>query len=618
MILKLFIHNQVTKLVILLCLIVALLFTIISKSWNETQNVIKHDVINYYAYLPATFKYKDWTLKYVDQKETSEKLIIWTLFTKEGKRVLKTTMGLAFLYLPFFLLAHIISTLLGLDNGGYTPLYSNALILAGIFYFFIGLYYLKKILERYFSEWIVALTLFFLGLGTQWLFYSSAEGVMSHTYSLALIAAFTHYTIKWHENPTYRLSVIIGLLAGLISLIRATNVIVVLLFIFYAVYNLNSFKTKAKFFIKNFHHLVIITVLCILVWIPQFLYWKIATGQWYYYSYQYEVFFWDSPQILNVLFSYRKGLFVYTPIIVFAYIGIIFMRKNQDLVHWKLPIIIFLSLNLYILSSWWCWWYGGSFGNRAFIDSFAVSAIPLAAFIHWLYSKRVLFLFITTLCFFLIFVQIFQSYQFLNHILHHDSMSKKVFWSTFLKLKQPETYWQDLDFIDYDSAKLKFYYNVFESNNIFKQIQHIISDAEEIHPYNKFYLKTNYLQYGALEASQKTTEKAFSGKYSIKLDTISRGGFEITLPHVFKGEKFLIKVKCLTKDQKCILVAGSPLSKFNISSSNFKPINGSEWQTIEQEITIPKELHGINLRLNCYNYGDYPAYFDDLEIIRVQ
>mgnify|MGYP003593392854 CR=1 FL=1 len=47
------------------------------------------------------------------------------------------------------------------------------------------------------------------------------------------------------------------------------------------------------------------------------------------------------------------------------------------------PVFVFLLANVYVVSSWWCWWYGGSYGQRAFIESYAVLALPLAALIQW-------------------------------------------------------------------------------------------------------------------------------------------------------------------------------------------------------------------------------------------
>jgi len=38
--------------------------------------------------------------------------------------------------------------------------------------------------------------------------------------------------------------------------------------------------------------------------------------------------------------------------------------------------------------SWWAWWYGGSFGLRAFIDSYSLLIFPLAALLSYFYSGK--------------------------------------------------------------------------------------------------------------------------------------------------------------------------------------------------------------------------------------
>ena len=62
----------------------------------------------------------------------------------------------------------------------------------------------------------------------------------------------------------------------------------------------------------------------VLVWVPQMIYWKEMTGRWLYFSYgSDERFFFGDPAIIKGLFSYRKGLFIYTPLLLFAFAGVI-------------------------------------------------------------------------------------------------------------------------------------------------------------------------------------------------------------------------------------------------------------------------------------------------------
>ena len=43
----------------------------------ENKSVIRNDVVSYYGYLPATFIYHDYTLKFVDNYQGPHQFLIW-------------------------------------------------------------------------------------------------------------------------------------------------------------------------------------------------------------------------------------------------------------------------------------------------------------------------------------------------------------------------------------------------------------------------------------------------------------------------------------------------------------------------------------------------------------
>jgi hypothetical protein len=193
----------------------------------------------------------------------------------------------------------------------------------------------------------------------------------------------------------------------------------------------------------------------ILVWIPQFLYWHKITGSYFYFSYGDRAwFFFNDPQIINVLFSYRKGWLLYTPVMLFSLIGIPFLIK-----YWKeafLPVLVFTMLNIYIISSWCFWWYGGSYGLRALIDSYGILAFPFAAFVKWLLEQKILVKTIVLFLFlFFISHNIFQIAQFRNGAIHYISMTKKAYWESFGKLKPTPQFYKFLEFPDYKGVEEK-------------------------------------------------------------------------------------------------------------------------------------------------------------------
>ena len=415
----------------------------------KSLRIIQNDVVSYYAYLPAAFIYKDLSFEFIADLPSDFEASIWTETSPNGKQTLKTSMGVAVLNLPFFGLAHISANLFGIPANGYTSPYHLFILIAAISYLAAGIFYLRRILLLYFKEPIVIISLLVIVLGTNLFYYSTVEPGMSHTYSFFLFAGFLFYTIKFHGNPKWKYAALLGVFAALIFLVRASNIIVVLIFILYGLgYN---YRNRINFLWKNRVKLIFLVLIAFALLFPQLMYWKFSTGSWFYYSYSGEGFYFNHPHIIDGLFSYRKGWLVYTPVMVFALIGFVFFRKKAPELF--LPVLIFLILNLYIVFSWWCWWYGGSFGARALIETYVFLAIPLAALLEKLWTRKiwVKILSLVVLAFF-VYLNLFQTRQYRSIQLHWDSISKELFWTSFLNNHWPDNYEELLDPPDYEKA----------------------------------------------------------------------------------------------------------------------------------------------------------------------
>ncbi|HND89986.1 MAG TPA: hypothetical protein PK971_16755, partial [Saprospiraceae bacterium] len=113
----------------------------------------------------------------------------------------------------------------------------------------------------------------------------------------------------------------------------------------------------------------------------QLLYWHWATGEWLVYSYQDQGFSWLRPHVGDVLFSYRAGWLTYSPVMVLAVLGLWPLRRQRPALFPAL--LLFCLLFFYVTSAWDIWWYGGSLGSRAMVQSYAAWVFPLAAFAEW-------------------------------------------------------------------------------------------------------------------------------------------------------------------------------------------------------------------------------------------
>lgn len=362
-----------------------MLFSIIWVYHTKVLNAPKvySDGFGYFLYLPAFFIYHDFSFSFIEGWEHP-----FDLIQSAGGLVNKYAVGTAIMESPFFLAAHLLSLLRDALTGsytatGYTNLYQYFILFGGIFYWVVGTTFLYKLLVKYFgfSENVSLTTCFFLTYGTNLFHYASYDACFSHIYSYALFILFLYY-LCWYESPERKEqnrlihTCIFGFLAGLIFMVRNTNILFVLTYVFYGVHNLPTLKQRFVTILKPGRALPII-ITGFITLLPQLGYWHEATGHWFIYSYgSNEPFYWLAPETVNWLFSVRKGLFFWSPILLTALIGMIFAYKK----HHKLytGTIIFLIVITYISSAWWSWWYGGSFGQRVAVDFLCVFAIFMA------------------------------------------------------------------------------------------------------------------------------------------------------------------------------------------------------------------------------------------------
>ena len=435
--------------------IIVLTATVFNLSKWKNNGVLAHDMYVYYSYLPATFIYKDYSFAWGGEIPKDSRGEVWCLPTDNGGCVQKMTMGMAYLYLPFFLIAHALALLLDLEPHGYSSIYHQMMAIGTLIYAMFSLLLQRSILLRYFKDWTTAITLAGIFLGTNLFFYVTNEGPMSHSYNFFLFSCFLFLTLKWFDHKKLKHALLLGVIGGIITLIRPTNI---LLFLIPLLWNINSWQLMVErllLFKNKFLHIIAIAIAAFLVIFPQLLYWKESSGDWIYYSYNDETFFFSDPQILNGLLSFRKGWLIYTPIMTFSLIGFFYLKQIKH--QFQIGIGLYLILHIYIAFSWWCWWYGGSFGARPMIETYALLSIPFAAFVqHILQKEKIKVILLSLATFLFIGLNLFQSLQYKYGILHYHGMTKEAYFGIFGKINYPEGYDQMIKDPDYDAAKKGF------------------------------------------------------------------------------------------------------------------------------------------------------------------
>jgi len=441
---------------ILAILLLYMVTNFLHLSWKQTdpadRGVIKWDVISYYSYLPATFIYGDVTLGFLDDPPEGFKNDnkFWPSRLENGNRLIVTSMGLSVLYAPFFFMAHALAPLFGEARDGFGAIYQFFLVISALVYVVLGFVLLKNLLLKYFKPLVTAATLLAIAFGTNLFYYSTFEAAMSHSYNFFLIVLFMVTVIRWYEKPGVVWALLTGALFGFITLVRPTNILVIFILVLWDVKSWKEFTGRIGFFLHKFHLVLLMMAAFIAVWIPQLLYWKAITGQYLFFSYgaKGDTFYFLHPQILDSLFSYKKGWFVYTPMMLLAVAGIPILWKR--LPQFFFPVLLLLLSMIYVQSSWWCWWFGGGFGLRAYIDIYGIMAIPLAVMLEviLLRSRKFFSLAGTALIMALVAFQLLNTYQYRKNLIHFDGMNREAYWKNFLRLRGQDEFWDMLSLTD--------------------------------------------------------------------------------------------------------------------------------------------------------------------------
>lgn len=461
---KVFVRKNL-PLVSLAIVLITYLYTIgyfhpYTKNEDGNRGVIKWDVISYYSYLPATVIHHDLSLEFIGkQKGFRNDNRFWPSTMKNGNRLIVTSMGLSFMYAPFFFIAHALAPLLKQPADGFSNIYQFMLVLGGLFYAFSGLILLMRLLRRYFDPLVTAITMLCIGLGTNLFFYATVEAAMPHGHNFFLVVGFIYLLRRWYADPRWFNALFTGALFGLIVLVRPTNVLFFFILLLYGVKDRKGFGERIRFYLSRWYLVLLMLLAFLLPWIPQMLYWKSITGHFLYFSYAEKnaSFFWNAPQILNNLFSFRKGWLIYTPVMWFALAGLPFLRSKCR--EWFLPLLIYLPLMIYVQSCWWCWWFGGGFGMRPYVSMYPLLAFPLAVFltrtgeraVPWLYRSVLGMLVVLTA------YQVFQTRQFTTQAIHYSAATRASYLENFLKTYPTAASWKMLEVPDFQLARKGVY-----------------------------------------------------------------------------------------------------------------------------------------------------------------
>jgi hypothetical protein len=394
---------------------------------EKYERIIDSDGKGYVAYLPALFIYHDLSFSFYNLPENASIARYFNdrFLTPAGhKTVLKTYCGVAVMLLPFYLLGCLTQVIFFGHTNGFEPIIQFFMSAGGIAYAAAGVIMVHKLLIRLgFEIKVAALTAFTLLAGTNLFYYALFHPTMSHPYSFFLIAAFLLLSERMILANQYRLMPVAAITLGLIALVRPLNVVIILVPLLLA-------GTALQKMIKQQKRNLLISLLSFLAIIsiqPLLNYYQ--CGQLFPWNYGDEGFYFSHPALFKALFSFRNGLFVYSPVLILTIPGLICLWKQKPTI--VMPCIIMFLLLWYLISSWWNWSSEPAFGNRSFIDWYAVLSIPIACTMASGLKKARSFLIILIVA--LVALNMLQTWQYLKGIIHPDGMTFEKYQYVFLK-----------------------------------------------------------------------------------------------------------------------------------------------------------------------------------------
>jgi hypothetical protein len=305
--------------------------------------------------------------------------------TRTGYAESAWTIGPAIVWSPFFAAGHVAASRLharGVDvsTDGTSFPYRQAVCVAGLFYGLLGCWFAYRLAHLFFPSALAAFAVGAVVCGSFMAWYLVKEPSMTHAPSMAAVAGFTWLWAATRGRRSPLLWACLGLLAGLMALIRWQNLLFAILPGLDAAAALaGALRRRDAAAVRSIAGVSALFLGCVAIgFLPQMLAWKSIYGTWLARSPVGPQIRWTAPHLGDILWSARNGLFSSTPVLYLAAIGLlIFAVARRDV---GVPALLAIALMTYFNACIQDWWGSAGFGGRRFDGTIPLFAIGLASF----------------------------------------------------------------------------------------------------------------------------------------------------------------------------------------------------------------------------------------------
>ena len=321
------------------------------------------------------------------------------------------TVGPAILWAPFLLLAHagvLLARSIGseIPADGFSSPYRIAMAFATALYGFLGLLISFRLARKYVDERWALLATLAIWWASSLPVYMYFNPSWSHAQSAFVVALFLWYWDKTRGSRTLWQWIVLGALGGLMLDVYYPNAMIFVVLPFKALREYTSAVRKSSplppgdptappapgasaetnlprppgFLQLVARHLAFAAALFICL-LPTFVVHRIVYGGAFQTGYVHiSDWYWKSPYLFSVLFSSDHGLISWTPILLFALIGLFAFWRSVPRVG---ALFIAAVLAFYYFISAYPDWAGiSSYGNRFFVSLTPLFILGLAVFLE--------------------------------------------------------------------------------------------------------------------------------------------------------------------------------------------------------------------------------------------
>ena len=305
--------------------------------------------------------------------------------TRTGHAESAWTIGPAIVWSPFFAAGHVVATRLhaqgrDVSTDGTSFPYRQAVCVASLFYGVLGCWFAWRLTGLFFPARLAAAAVALTVTGSFMLWYLVKEPSMTHASSMASVAGFLWMWAATRERRPLVWWALLGLIAGLMTLIRWQNLLFALLPGIDALLLLaRARQARDASAVRHTLAASAAFLACLVLgFLPQMLAWQAIYGSLIARSPVGPQIRWSDPHLVDILWSARNGLFSTAPILYLGAIGLLVFAWARPATG--LPLIAAVAVMVYFNACIQDWWGSAGFGGRRFDGVIPIFAIGLAAF----------------------------------------------------------------------------------------------------------------------------------------------------------------------------------------------------------------------------------------------